>query len=48
VSDLEQLIRYVTAQHRWAIHPIKVAIALLLPLAIVWLADWRIRRLSRR
>jgi hypothetical protein len=46
VSDLEQLIKFVTAQHRWAIHPIKVAIALLLPVMILWTADWYIRRLS--
>jgi hypothetical protein len=46
VSVLEQLIKFVTAQQRWGLHPIKVAIALLLPVAIVWLADWRIRRLS--
>jgi hypothetical protein len=47
VSGLEQLIKLITAQHRWAIHPVKVAIALLLPVMILWLADWRIRRLSR-
>jgi hypothetical protein len=46
VSDLEQLIKLVTAQHRWAIHPIKVAIALLIPVLIVWAADWWMRRLS--
>jgi len=46
VSDLEQLIKLVTAQYRWGLHPLKVMIALLLPVLIVWAADWRIRRLT--
>jgi hypothetical protein len=47
VSDLERLIKLLTAQFRWGLHPVKVAIALLLPVAILWIADWRIRRMSR-
>jgi len=47
VSDLERLITLLTARVRWGIHPVKVAIALLLPVAILWIADWRIHRLSR-
>jgi hypothetical protein len=46
VSDLEQLIKFVTSQYRWGLHPVKVAIALLIPLVMLWAADWRIRRLS--
>jgi hypothetical protein len=44
VSALERLIRLITATHRWDLHPIKVAIALLLPVSIVWIADWRVRQ----
>jgi len=46
VEDLERLIKLVVAQFRWGVHPLKMAIALLLPVLIVWLADRRIRRLS--
>ncbi|MEO8563444.1 MAG: hypothetical protein ABI601_15290 [bacterium] len=47
MPDLEQLIKLITAQYRWGLHPIKVVIALVLPVAILWTADWRIRRLSK-
>ncbi|HEV7992659.1 MAG TPA: hypothetical protein VGP25_12595 [Gemmatimonadaceae bacterium] len=43
--DLERLIRLVTATHRWGLHPFKVAVALLLPVFILWMADRRIRHL---
>ena len=47
MSDLERLIKLLTAQVRWGLHPIKVAIALLLPVAMLWIAHWRIQHLSR-
>ena len=47
MPDLEQLIKLITSPYRWGLHPIKVSIALLLPVAILWIADWRIRRLSK-
>jgi hypothetical protein len=46
VHDLERLITFVTAQYRWGLHPLKVTAALLLPVLLLWLADWRVRRLS--
>ena len=46
MSDLERLIKLVTAQFRWGLHPLKVTIALLLPVLMLWTADWRIRRMS--
>ena len=47
MSDFERLIKLLTAQVRWGLHPIKLAIALLLPVAILWIAHWRIQHLSR-
>ena len=46
MSDLESLIKLVTAQFRWGLHPLKVAIALLLPVLMLWIADCCIRRMS--
>jgi hypothetical protein len=46
VEDLERLITLVTAQYRWGLHPLKVTAALLLPVLLLWAADWRVRRLA--
>ena len=45
--DLERLITFVTAQYRWGLHPLKVALALLLPVFLLWTADRQVRRLAR-
>jgi hypothetical protein len=46
VSDLEQLINLVAAPVRWGLHPLKVTLALLLPVLMLWTADWCLRRMS--
>jgi hypothetical protein len=43
VSTIERLVDAIVGQYRWGLHPLKVFLALLLPVAIVWLADRRIR-----
>ena len=47
MQDLERLITFFTAQYRWGLHPLKVIAALLLPILLLWVADWQVRRLSR-
>jgi hypothetical protein len=47
VSAIERLVDVVAGQYRWGLHPLKVLIALLLPLVIVWLADRRLRTHSQ-
>jgi hypothetical protein len=44
VDDLERLITFVTARYRWGLHPIKLTAALLLPVLLLWVADWWVRR----
>jgi len=39
VSTIERLVDLLAAQYRWGLHPLKVSIALALPVVIVWLAD---------
>jgi hypothetical protein len=46
VPILERLVGFLAAQYRWGLHPLKLAIALAVPVLIVWLADRRIRRLA--
>jgi hypothetical protein len=46
VSLLERLIDFLAAQYRWGMHPLKLAVALAVPVAIVYLGDRRIRRLA--
>lgn len=43
MSTLERLVDAIAGQYRWGLHPLKVLIALLLPVVIVWLADRSIR-----
>jgi hypothetical protein len=45
VPTIDRLLQVLAGQYRWGLHPLKVLIALLLPVVIVWLAD---RRLHRR
>lgn len=47
MSTIERLIDAIAEQYRWGLHPLKVLIALLLPVVIVWLADRRIRTRTR-
>jgi len=46
VSLLERLVDFLAAQYRWGMHPLKLAVALAVPVAIVYIADRRIRRLA--
>jgi hypothetical protein len=46
VHPLERLVTFITAQYRWGLHPIKLLVALLLPIVFVWVADRYIRRRS--
>lgn len=39
MSIVEELVGAIVAQLRWGLHPLKVFVALLLPIVIVWLAD---------
>jgi hypothetical protein len=43
VSTFERLVQLLAAQYRWGLHPMKLLAALLAPVLIVWLADWRLR-----
>lgn len=47
MSALLRLVEGIVGQYRWGLHPLKVFIALLLPLAIVWLADRWLRGRTR-
>jgi hypothetical protein len=47
VLPLERLVTFVTAQYRWGLHPLKMLVALLLPIVIVWIADRHVRQLSK-
>jgi hypothetical protein len=46
VSLLARLVDFIAAQYRWGLHPLKVAVALVVPALIVYLADRRVRRLA--
>jgi hypothetical protein len=39
VSPLERLVDFVAAQYRWGLHPIKLVVALAVPVLIVYVAD---------
>lgn len=43
MSTIERLVDLLAAQYRWGLHPLKVSVALALPVVIVWLADRWIR-----
>lgn len=43
MTPLEQLVAFVVAKTRWGLHPFKVFLALLLPVVMLWLADWWLR-----
>jgi hypothetical protein len=46
VTPLEQLVTFVAARYRWGLHPLKLLVALLIPVVIVWIADRRLREHS--
>ena len=46
MSLLERAIDFLAAQYRWGMHPLKLAVALAVPVVIVYVADRRIRRLA--
>jgi hypothetical protein len=43
VSAVERLIELFAAQYRWGLHPLKLLVALLVPVGMIWLADRRLR-----
>jgi hypothetical protein len=46
VSAIERLVELLAAQYRWGLHPLKLLVALLAPVLIVWVADRRVRALA--
>ena len=47
MSAIERLVDFIAAQYRWGLHSIKLFAALIAPVLVVWLADWRLRALAR-
>ena len=43
MSAIDRLIELLAAQYRWGLHPLKLLVALLVPVAMIWLADRRLR-----
>jgi len=48
VPTIEQLVELLAARYRWGLHPFKFFVALLAPVVVVWIADWRLRALAGR
>ena len=46
MSSLERLVSFLIAKYRWGLHPLKLLVALLLPIVILWVADRYVRRRS--
>lgn len=46
MSAIERLVHFLAEHYRWGLHPLKLAIALLAPVLVVWLADRRLRGLA--
>jgi len=46
VSSIERLVDLLAAQFPWGLHSLKLLVALLVPVLIVWVADRRLRALS--
>ena len=47
MSAIERLVDILAGGYRWGLHPLKVFVALVVPALIVWLAEWRLRALTR-
>jgi hypothetical protein len=46
VTSIDRLVELFAGHYRWGLHPLKVLIALLLPVAMIWIADRRVRVLD--
>jgi hypothetical protein len=46
VAVFQPLIDFLAAHYRWGLHPLKLTVALLAPVLVVWLADRRLRGLA--
>jgi len=46
VTALQRLIDSLAEHYRWGLHPLKLSVALLAPVLVVWLADRRLRGLA--
>jgi hypothetical protein len=46
VPTIGRVVETLAGQYRWGLHPLKVLVALLVPVAVVWLADRRLRALT--
>ena len=43
MSVTERLVELFAEQYRWGLHPLKVLAALIVPVAMIWIADRRLR-----
>ena len=46
MTAFQRLIDFLAAHYRWGLHPLKLTVALLAPVLVVWLADRRLRGLA--
>ena len=47
MQAIERLADFLAEHYRWGLHPLKLMAALLAPVLVVWLADRRLRGLSK-
>ena len=47
MPEIERLVDLLSAQYRWGSHAFKLLLALLVPVLMVWVADRRLRALSK-
>jgi hypothetical protein len=46
VSSLAELVDFIRERIPWGLHPLKLAVALLVPVVMLWLAERRLSALS--
>ena len=46
MTAFQRLIDFLAAHYRWGLHPLKLTVALLAPVLVVWLADRRLRGMA--
>ena len=46
MNAIERLAHFLAEHYRWGLHPLKLMVALLAPVVVVWLADRRLRGLA--
>ena len=46
MTAIERLVHFLAEHYRWGLHPLKLSVALLAPVLVVWLADRRLRGLA--